>query len=1415
MSGPISLPPLADLAAEPAADSAGWPGLLLAADPTPDAPLPCFPLAALAVRGRLDGLTAHVEVTQTFVNTAARPADATYVFPLPDWLTVTRFRLETAGRAVEAELRERRAPRPVEDRGVRDSPSAAIFEEDRPPVFTVRAGAVMPGEQVTVRLALVGSLPCTDGEVEFRFPLTVSPRYLPAAAPPPDPGDPGATPLPWLGGAPDLSVVVDVYPAGLGVAGVRSSLPAVLEDGTGGVRRVTAAAAGVPDRDFVLRYRIGAEDVRAALQLLPDAPGEAEGTFALTVVAPPGAGGGRPRDVVFALDRSADMGGWKLVAARRAVAGLVEALGPRDRFAVLAFDHEVVTPPRFGGARLVAADGPHRGHAAEFLARLPARGGTRTRAGPSAWPPPCSPRPTRTGTGCWCWSPPAGSGTKTRFSGCGRGGRGARPLCLGVDRAAGGEFLRKLAGLADGACELADSADQLDAAADRLRLRLGPPALAGLTLAATGFEVVPDTVAPARLADLYPGGAVCVRGRYRGPPDAGGATLAATAADGRPWGLTVPARVTVNPALAPAWARGYVRQLEDRSVTRAADRPALRQRAVAASLRFGVLSRFTAFVAVERPAAPASVIMTTRGPGPDPPSSPSHRGRSPIARHEPNDEPIHGYALVDFLGRGQFGEVWKARDKVSGKLVAVKVIDLTFSPTALKDTRRLTVLENLNHPHLIPMIAARLKDTAGRELDLGQADRARQRGELKELAFAMGLGEKSLAVRLRELNPRHPAPGPPPRAAGGRTHPVHAGGGQGDRLPEPAGPRDGRRGRADRPLRDQAGRPADRGRRDPDRRRRVRPHPLPGRPDTRVTGSPSYSAPELTANRPGPGSDQYALAVTYYELRTGRLPFPPDAGIPEVILAHASGDLDFSAAVLSDEERYLLRRATARDPADRFESCEEFVEELVALPEIWSQLRAKRSARADEFVIAQEPPAPVADEGRETKTWTTDAAPPPDPEPARPAVPAGPSRPPFAPALPTTGTGSFLSDEFAVEDPRASAPEPADDPAAAGPRPDTSTVTFPPAPVAVEPAGPPAADPPPEPDAEILAIIRGQPQPDLPPPPAIAAPAPAADLPPEPDADILAIIRGWPRRPSRRPRRPSRRTSRPCPSGQRCPTAGSRPSQPRPTRRPTPPARRRRPGSAKPAAPPVEAPRAVPPAPPVPPPVLFGGRSIGMPVDPNDLLGKRYVAAEPDTIIRDIIKGSQGVVPNPPPRPAPPAVPAKPVPPPPAAEKAGGRRPKKPAEPLSGDQTAALNPEEIERVLAEAKKRINDRQQVAQPAAKPPPPPPAAPPPPPAAPPPPKPPTAVAKRSPPPPPPPPTTAATTAPEDSPSKPAWYREAIREQKQASRRQVAESQRSGMTSSHWKEPRQPLTWLWVLIGVLILGLAVAVGVYLGRG
>ena len=57
-----------------------------------------------------------------------------------------------------------------------------------------------------------------------------------------------------------------------------------------------------------------------------------------------------------------------------------------------------------------------------------------------------------------------------------------------------------------------------------------------------------------------------------------------------------------NPAIAAAWARGRVRQLEDRYAAGLGDRSALEQTIIATSLRFGVLCRFTAYVAVDRAA---------------------------------------------------------------------------------------------------------------------------------------------------------------------------------------------------------------------------------------------------------------------------------------------------------------------------------------------------------------------------------------------------------------------------------------------------------------------------------------------------------------------------------------------------------------------------------------------------------------------------------------------------------------------------------------------------------------------------------------------------------------------------------------------------------------------------------------------
>ncbi len=141
-----------------------------------------LPLRNLAVHAQIDALLAQVTVTQTFVNVLDEALEATYIFPLPDRAAVTQFQMKVNGRVIEAVLEERAEARRDYDQAVQQGQRAAIAEEERPGVFTMRVGNLMPGEVATVRLTLTGPLALDAGEATFRFPLVVAPRVYPGDA---------------------------------------------------------------------------------------------------------------------------------------------------------------------------------------------------------------------------------------------------------------------------------------------------------------------------------------------------------------------------------------------------------------------------------------------------------------------------------------------------------------------------------------------------------------------------------------------------------------------------------------------------------------------------------------------------------------------------------------------------------------------------------------------------------------------------------------------------------------------------------------------------------------------------------------------------------------------------------------------------------------------------------------------------------------------------------------------------------------------------------------------------------------------------------------------------------------------------------------------------------------------------------
>lgn len=186
---------------------------------------------------------------------------------------------------------------------------------------------------------------------------------------------------------------------------------------------------------------------------------------------------------------------------------------------------------------------------------------------------------------------------------------GVRVHTVGIDRAVNAGFLGRLAGIGAGRCELVESEERLDEALDRIHRRIGTPLLTDLGLSAEGVTLETDTISPTRMPDAFAGVPLVIRGRYRDRTDGAALRLHGTTASGEEWQVTVPAVETSGGVLAPVWARGHLRDLEDRYAAGADDARALERRIVATSLRHQVLCRFTALVAVD------SRVVTEGGPG--------------------------------------------------------------------------------------------------------------------------------------------------------------------------------------------------------------------------------------------------------------------------------------------------------------------------------------------------------------------------------------------------------------------------------------------------------------------------------------------------------------------------------------------------------------------------------------------------------------------------------------------------------------------------------------------------------------------------------------------------------------------------------------------------------------------------------
>lgn len=355
--------------------------------------------------------------------------------------------------------------------------------------------------------------------------------------------------------------------------------------------------------------------------------------------------------------------------------------------------------------------------------------------------------------------------------------------------------------------------------------------------------------------------------------------------------------------------------------------------------------------AVPSSAPPISLAPTAPAPAPVPIAASRPAGVAPglaCGPYKKGDMILPGYRLVSQLGKGGFGEVWKATAP-GGMGVAIKVIANLGRREGAREYRALRTVKDIRHAHIVPIFGVWLKTSDGRLLDEDEAAKVGGRVlnadpgqratidpqttsplEQLELVIAMGLGDQTLFDRLQRT--RESGQGLDVaqlliwmRQAALAIDHFNRGSSAFERTQSAVQHCDIKP--QNMLLVGNAVQVCDFG------LARVQG-------EVRATAnnllSIAYAAPEMTQRPydPSPATDQYSLAVTYHELRTGRLPYagPEDGAATgelsalELLRAKTEGRLDL-AGVSPGEER-VLRRGLATDPADRFGSCEEFIDAL-------------------------------------------------------------------------------------------------------------------------------------------------------------------------------------------------------------------------------------------------------------------------------------------------------------------------------------------------------------------------------------------------------------------------------------------------------------------------------------------------------
>ncbi len=577
-------------------------GAMLAKLPKQEKEIP-LPLKHTDVKGDICGYIATVEVTQQFHNPYSEKIEAKYVFPLPQNAAVNEFIMIIGDRKIRGIIREREEAEQIYQQARAQGYVASLLTQERPNIFTQSVANIEPGKEIDVNIKYFNTLAYVDGWYEFVFPMVVGPRFNP----PGSTDGVGAVAFGSTGissqktevqylkpnerSGHDISLAVNID-AGVEIEEIKCPTHVITEN-TVTPENLSVKLSdldAIPNKDFILRYKVTGRTVKSALVTHQDKRG---GFFSLMLYPPDELASLKraPMEMIFVLDCSGSMSGKPIEKAKDAITRALKKLGPDDSFQVIRFSNNASQL----GPEPLSATKKNIQKGLDYVQSLNGGGGTMMIEGIKA-ALDFKHDPERFRLVSFMTDGYIGNETEILKAIHDKLGA-SRIFSFGVGSSVNRFLLDRMAKIGKGAVAYIGLDESAGDIMDLFYDRISHPALTDVTIDWGGLEVT--DVFPNNIPDLFVGRPVIVTGRFSGDKDT------TIRIKGKVGNVEKEIAVVVDldnssathPGIACVWARKQIETLANKTVYD--NNPELPEQIKQVALEYSLMSAYTAFIAVD------------------------------------------------------------------------------------------------------------------------------------------------------------------------------------------------------------------------------------------------------------------------------------------------------------------------------------------------------------------------------------------------------------------------------------------------------------------------------------------------------------------------------------------------------------------------------------------------------------------------------------------------------------------------------------------------------------------------------------------------------------------------------------------------------------------------------------------------